>query len=478
MRGLPEHVIVVADEVYHHFVESPDYPDSLSYVLAKKNIVIVHSFSKAYGMAGLRLGYGIARPALANYIAGLLRGFHQNKLALAAGIAACQDQDHVRRCVDFLRGEVRWLCDQFDRLDIKYWKPSTNFILFETAMPADELNQKLHERGFLMRAQTGNNLPYAIRVSAGDARGQSSLHQRAGGDSRRRLSLMESSCDKLAAPTLPVLGACDKLRGGILPTWPAFPNPTHRDLRWVLPAQAGFHRRLNDVRESNTIYSRSLLMPSAVNMRTLLETGVHFGHRTNKWNPKMDEFIFTQRNGIHIIDLQITLKNLNSFHDMLANLIAGGGSVLFVGTKRQAQEIVQREADRCGMPYVNYRWLGGTLTNWKTIRSRIDTLNQLEQRRDAGEFDRLTKKEGLVLERKIAKLQLRLGGIREMKRVPDLLVVVDAEREFTAVKEANILKIPVMALVDTNADPDMVDHILPANDDAMRSIRLLIGALG
>lgn len=218
-------------------------------------------------------------------------------------------------------------------------------------------------------------------------------------------------------------------------------------------------------------------MPSAVSMRTLLETGVHFGHRTNKWNPKMDEFIFTQRNGIHIIDLQITLKNLNSYHDMLAELVAGGGSALFVGTKRQAQEIVQREAIRCGMPYVNYRWLGGTLTNWKTIRSRIDTLKQLEQRRDAGEFDRLTKKEGLVLERKIAKLQLRLGGIREMQRVPELLIVVDAEREFTAVKEANILKIPVMALVDTNADPDMVDHILPANDDAMRSIRLLIGAL-
>ena len=218
-------------------------------------------------------------------------------------------------------------------------------------------------------------------------------------------------------------------------------------------------------------------MPSAVNMRTLLETGVHFGHRTNKWNPKMDEFIFTQRNGIHIIDLQITLANLNSFHDKLADLVAGGGSVLFVGTKRQAQEIIQREAERCRMPYVNYRWLGGTLTNWKTIRSRIDTLKQLEQRRDAGEFDRLTKKEGLVLERKIAKLQLRLGGIREMSRVPDLLIVVDAEREFTAVKEANILKIPVMALVDTNADPDMVDHILPANDDAMRSIRLLIGAL-
>lgn len=218
-------------------------------------------------------------------------------------------------------------------------------------------------------------------------------------------------------------------------------------------------------------------MPSAVKMRTLLETGVHFGHRTNKWNPKMNEFIFTQRNGIHIIDLQITLKNLNVFHDMIAKMIAEGGTVLFVGTKRQAQEIVRREAGRCGMPYVTYRWLGGTLTNWKTIRSRIDTLTQLEKRRDAGEFDRLTKKEALVLERKISKLQLRLGGIREMKRIPDMLIAVDAEREHTAVKEANILKIPVMALIDTDANPDMVDHILPANDDAMRSIRLLIGAL-
>ncbi len=218
-------------------------------------------------------------------------------------------------------------------------------------------------------------------------------------------------------------------------------------------------------------------MPSQVKMRTLLETGVHFGHRTNKWNPKMDEFIFTQRNGIHIIDLQITLRNLNNFHDLIVNMVADGLTVLFIGTKRQAQEIVQREADRCGMPYVNYRWLGGTLTNWKTIRSRIDTLKDLEKRRDEGEFERLTKKEALVLERKIAKLQLRLGGIRDMKRVPDLLVIVDAEREHTAVKEANILGIPVMALVDTNADPDQVDYILPANDDAMRSIRLLVGAL-
>ena len=167
MQGLPGHALLVADEVYHHFVDSPEYPDSLQYVLAEENIVIVHSFSKAYGMAGLRLGYGIARPEIANYIAGLHRGFHQNKLALAAGIAACGDQAHVRRSVDYLRREARWLCDQFDRLEIRFWKSSTNFILFETAMPADELNRKLRERGILMRAQTGNNLPYAIRVSAG-----------------------------------------------------------------------------------------------------------------------------------------------------------------------------------------------------------------------------------------------------------------------------------------------------------------------
>ena len=167
MLGLPDHVLVVADEVYHHFVEAPDFPDSIQYALDEKNIVIVHSFSKAYGLAGLRLGYGIAKPAIANYIAGLQRGFHQNKLALAAGIAACQDQEHMRRCVDFLRGEVASLCRQFDRLDIKYWKPETNFIMFETRIPAEDLNQQLLERGFLLRAQTRNNLPYSLRVSAG-----------------------------------------------------------------------------------------------------------------------------------------------------------------------------------------------------------------------------------------------------------------------------------------------------------------------
>ena len=167
MRGLPDHVLLVTDEVYHHFVAAPDFPDSLQYALAHKNIVIVHSFSKAYALAGMRLGYGIAKPEIANYIAGLHRGFHQNKLALAAGIAACQDQAHMRRCVEFIRGEVAWLCRQFDRLDIKYWTPATNFIMFETRVPAEDLNQRLLERGFLLRTQTRNNLPYCIRVSAG-----------------------------------------------------------------------------------------------------------------------------------------------------------------------------------------------------------------------------------------------------------------------------------------------------------------------
>lgn len=218
-------------------------------------------------------------------------------------------------------------------------------------------------------------------------------------------------------------------------------------------------------------------MPSSVKMRTLLETGVHFGHRVNRWNPKMDEFIFTSRNGIHIIDLQQTLANLNEYFDMVRDTIADGGSVMFVGTKRQAQEAIEIEAKRCGMAYVNQRWLGGTLTNWRTIRSRIDTLKKLEADREEGIFELLTKKEALMNARKIAKLQLRLGGVRDMKRVPNILVVVDTDREETAVKEANILRIPVLGIVDTNANPDVVDYIIPANDDAMRSIRLLVGAM-
>jgi len=212
-------------------------------------------------------------------------------------------------------------------------------------------------------------------------------------------------------------------------------------------------------------------------MKALLETGVHFGHRTTKWNPKMRPYIFTERNGIHIIDLQQTIVNLNRYYDMIRDLVADGGTVLFVGTKRQAQEAVATEAERCGMPYINHRWLGGTLTNWRTIRERIDTLKRLEKRRDSGEFDLLSKKEALILARKIEKLQLRLGGIRNMRRLPDMLIVVDTKREATAVKEANSLNIPVMALADTNSDPDEIDYIIPANDDAVRAIKLILGAL-
>ena len=160
-------------------------------------------------------------------------------------------------------------------------------------------------------------------------------------------------------------------------------------------------------------------MPSSVKMKQLLETGVHFGHRTNKWDPKMDEFIFTSRNGIHIIDLQQTLANLHEYYDMVRELVSDGGIVLFVGTKRQAQETIEKEAQRCGMPYVNKRWLGGTLTNWRTISSRIDTLKELEQLREEGQFELLTKKEALMNERQIEKLQLRLGGLRDLKRLPE-----------------------------------------------------------
>ena len=212
-------------------------------------------------------------------------------------------------------------------------------------------------------------------------------------------------------------------------------------------------------------------------MKALLETGVHFGHRTTKWNPKMAPYIFTERNGIHILDLQQTLVNLNRYHDMVRDLIADGGTVLFVGTKRQAQEAIEAEGERCGMPYINHRWLGGTLTNWRTIHDRIDTLKKLEKRREAGDFELLSKKEALQLDRKIEKLQLRLGGIRNMKKLPNMIIVVDTKRESTAVKEANTLNIPVLAFADTNSNPDDIDYIIPANDDAVRAIKLLAGAL-
>lgn len=210
-------------------------------------------------------------------------------------------------------------------------------------------------------------------------------------------------------------------------------------------------------------------------MKALLESGVHFGHRTHKWHPAMKPYIFTERNSIHIIDLQKTVKALEQSYNLVRDTVASGGNVLFVGTKRQAQETIQAEAMRANMPYVTSRWLGGMLTNWRTIRQRINELDRMERMRDRGEFERLTKKEGLIISREIERLEVLLGGIRHMARLPNLLFVVDVRREETAIHEANLLNIPVIALVDTNCDPRNVDYVIPSNDDAIRAIKLLVG---
>ena len=210
-----------------------------------------------------------------------------------------------------------------------------------------------------------------------------------------------------------------------------------------------------------------------VSMKALLETGVHFGHRTRRWNPKMKPYIFTERNGIHIIDLQQTIGMIEDAYNVIRDVVADGGSVMFVGTKRQAQDTIATEATRAGQPYVSERWLGGTLTNWKTISQRIVYLKNLERRRDAGEFDALKKREKLRVEREITNLNRRLGGIREMQGLPEVLFVVDVNHEETAVHEANILNIPIIAMVDTNCDPDKIDYLIPSNDDAIRAIKLI-----
>ena len=212
---------------------------------------------------------------------------------------------------------------------------------------------------------------------------------------------------------------------------------------------------------------------AVISIKQLLETGVHFGHRTRRWHPKMAPYIFTERNGIHILDLQQTVHLLEGAYATARDIVAGGGYVLFVGTKRQAVETIAVEAARASQPYVNQRWMGGTLTNWQTIRTRIRHLEQLEKRRDAGEFEGLKKRERLTMEREINKLNLRLGGIRKMAKLPDMLFVIDVNYEETAIREANILGIPVIALVDTNVNPDPIEHPIPANDDAIRAIKLL-----
>lgn len=214
-----------------------------------------------------------------------------------------------------------------------------------------------------------------------------------------------------------------------------------------------------------------------VTMRSLLEAGVHFGHRTRRWNPKMRPYIFTERNGIHIIDLSQTLAACQKAFEAIRNITGTGGVVLFVGTKRQAQETVALEAQRAGMPYVTTRWLGGTLTNFQTIRRRIKYLRSQEARRTRGELELVTKKEALDIEREIEKLNRRLGGIKEMDVLPDALFVVDVRREHIAVKEAKLLGIPVIAMVDTNCNPDDISTVIPSNDDAIRAIKLVVNAM-
>lgn len=212
-------------------------------------------------------------------------------------------------------------------------------------------------------------------------------------------------------------------------------------------------------------------------MKSLLEAGVHFGHRTRRWNPKMRPYIFTERNGIHIIDLQQTMGKLEEAYNFVREAAAQGGMILFVGTKRQAQETVQAEALRCGMPYVTQRWLGGTLTNFRTIRSRIDYMLKLEERQATGDLDKLIKKEALLLTREMTKLQARVGGLREMRRLPKALFVVDTHHEANAVAEATTLGIPIVAMCDTNSNPDPIAYPIPSNDDAIRAIKLLAGKI-
>ena len=212
---------------------------------------------------------------------------------------------------------------------------------------------------------------------------------------------------------------------------------------------------------------------SAITMKELLEAGVHFGHQTKRWNPKMRKYLFGERNGIYIIDLQKTIQKFQEACEFVRDVAARGGAVLFVGTKRQAAQTIKEEAERCGMFYVNHRWLGGTLTNFQTIRKSINRLKQLEQMQVDGTFEKLPKKETLHLGREIDKLNRALAGIKEMDRLPEAVFVIDTKRERIAVREARRLSIPVVAVVDTNCDPEEIDYSIPGNDDAIRAIKLM-----
>ena len=216
---------------------------------------------------------------------------------------------------------------------------------------------------------------------------------------------------------------------------------------------------------------------SVISMKQLLEAGVHFGHQTRRWNPKMAPYIFAERNGIYIIDLQKTVKKIDEAYFAVADIIANGGEILFVGTKKQAQDSIKEEAERCGMFYVNQRWLGGMLTNFSTIKTRIARLKELEQMQEDGTFDVLSKKEVAGLLHEKEKLENNIGGIKEMTRIPDVMFIVDPRKERIAIQEAHILGIPVVAIVDTNCDPEEVDYVIPGNEDAMRAVKLIAGKI-
>lgn len=208
-------------------------------------------------------------------------------------------------------------------------------------------------------------------------------------------------------------------------------------------------------------------------MKQLLEAGVHFGHQTRRWNPKMDKYIFTERNGIYIIDLQKTVKKVEEAYNFVKSVAEGNGTIMFVGTKKQAQDSVKEEAERCGMYYINQRWLGGTLTNFKTIKMRIDRLHALEKMEVDGTFDVLPKKEVIILNKEKDRLEKFLGGIKHMKGLPSALFIIDPRKERIAVAEARKLGIPIVGIVDTNCDPDEIDYVIPGNDDAIRAVKLL-----
>ena len=216
---------------------------------------------------------------------------------------------------------------------------------------------------------------------------------------------------------------------------------------------------------------------SVISMKQSLEAGVHFGHQTRRWNPKMAEYIYTERNGIYIIDLQKSVGKVDEAYKAVSDIAAEGGTILFVGTKKQAQEAVQTEAERCGMYYVNERWLGGMLTNFKTIESRIARLKEIEAMAEDGTFDVLPKKEVTNLKKELEKLQKNLGGIKDMGRIPDAIFIVDPKKERICVQEAHALGIPLIGIADTNCDPDELDYVIPGNDDAIRAVKLIVGKM-